>query len=249
MSKNTTIYHPCEILTLKLFTSLNTKRDHNCFPTATRFYTVSAAFLSFLSFILLLFKAVTCWSVHEKKVSCWVSNPDSHGTCTCVFPLWSNGEHPAAGESHFDALFFTLFTLFFTLNHQALSSMQTLPHLLSFVLLLSFHHPAPVFLSQSQSQLKKPQTQAELMWIWSEEISAALWTWPASPRLGVILSRDLLPTRPCWIPAICFTALAFKCLIEPLISWTVATCVCVCDSWRRLRVGGGGGLHAWNMMG
>lgn len=59
------------------------------------------------------------------------------------------------------------------------------------------------------------------------KMSTALWTWPVPPPpcLCVILSRDLLPTWPCWISAICFTALAFKCLIEPLISWTVAECV------------------------
>lgn len=72
---------------------------------------------------------------------------------------------------------------------------------------------------------------------------------PHPPRLCVTLSLDLLPTRPCWIPAICSTALAFKCLIEPLISWTVAVCVCVCVRETAER---GWGivvcLHAWNMM-
>lgn len=51
--------------------------------------------------------------------------------------------------------------------------METSPHLLFFVLLLSCHPPAPVFLSQLLRRLDLPQTQAELMWIWSTEISLA----------------------------------------------------------------------------
>lgn len=147
----------------------------------------------------------------------------------CVCSLSEVIEKIQQQGNHIWMFFLTLFALLFTLNHPSLSSMQTLPHLLSFVLLLSFHHPAPVFLCQSLCQLKQPQTQAELTRIRSEKISTTPRTWPApAPRLGVILSRDLPPTRSCWIPAICFTALAFKCLIEPLISWTVAVCVCVC---------------------
>ena len=36
MRRNTTIYHPREILTLKLCISLNTNWDYNCFPTRNR---------------------------------------------------------------------------------------------------------------------------------------------------------------------------------------------------------------------
>lgn len=159
---------------------------------------------------------------------------------TCVFTVWSNREDQATGESHLGVFF--LNPLCSSL-HPSLSSMQTLPHLLSFVLLLSFHHPAPVFLSQCLCQLKQPETKAELTRIRSENEHGSTDLTHTPPCLCVILSQDLLPTRPCWIPAICFTALAFKCLIEPRISWTVVECVresrgrprddgCVYGTWR-----------------
>lgn len=111
--------------------------------------------------------------------------------------LWNNRESDQL-ENHIWLLF--LQTLF-TLNHEALSSMQTLPHLLSFVLLLSFHHPAPVFLSHSLCQLKHPQTQAELTRIRSEKISISLRTWPASPpstRCNSVpgLTSNMTPLNP-----------------------------------------------------
>ena len=152
--------------------------------------------------------------------------------------------------------FFFLFNpLFsFALHHPALPSLKTSPHLLSFVLLLILPSSRScVSISGPCVSWKQPsQTQAEPTWIRSEKKkkkkkkSARLYgPDPHLPlRLAVTLSRDLLPTRPCWIPAICSTALAFKCLIEPLISWTVAVCVyvCVCVC---VIAGGGWGMVVW----
>lgn len=134
----------------------------------------------------------------------------------------------------FGCLFFFSFLTLFSLS---LSTIQpSLPrklHLICFPLFcfLSSHHPAPVFPSRALCQLKTALsnpgwTDADTEWKKNNKSARLYGPDPHLPlRLAVILSRDLLPTRPRWIPAICSTALAFKCLIEPLISWTVAVCV------------------------
>lgn len=145
-----------------------------------------------------------------------------------------------------------LFFFSCTLNHLALSSKQALPHLLSFVVRLSFHHPALLLISQFLCQLKLPRTQ--LLRIRSEKKSAWLCGPDPHPRhLCVILSWDFLPTSPCWIPAICSTALEFKCLIEALVWPELWWCVHTSDSSWWSRDGGRvyvrRDIYAWIMMG
>lgn len=151
----------------------------------------------------------------------------------CVFSVWGNREDPAAGESRLDLFYPFLFS-----SHSIIKvSLLCKLYLICFplfcfypsIILLNCFYLSPCV---SWKSLK-----LRLSWCGYGVKKSARLCGPdlQPPRFSVILSRDLLPTRPCWISAICFTALAFKCLIEPLISWTMEVCVCMCDSWGRTR--------------
>lgn len=160
-----------------------------------------------------------------------------------VLSVWSNKEDPAATVRNVDdSPEPCLVSLLFALSHPVLSSSL---YLICFPLFCSY--PSIIllqcfYLSSCVSWISlKPRLSrcgyGARNHHGSMDLTRTTTPLPPPSLCCAILSRDLLPTRPCWIPAICSTALAFKCLIEPLISWTVAesVCVCVCESWRRLR--------------
>lgn len=138
----------------------------------------------------------------------------------CLFSVWSNREDPAARKSF--ASFFLPSLLFSSLSIIKLSFMcKRYP--IYFPLFCCY--PAIILLQCLYLSPCVSWKSLKLRLSWrgcgvkkSEQLCGPDLH---PPRLSVNLSQDLLPTWPCWISAICFTAVVFKCLIEPLV------CVCV----------------------